>query len=95
MFFQFALCLNEASWDLRITKVFSIRVTGVTVRGQSFIDLSLSISHQSSLRNHCVFFGQSSIYIHIYYFPIETHELENVSTSLDDDHAIRGKSPCQ
>jgi hypothetical protein len=34
------------------------------------------------------------MYIHIYYFPIETHELENVYASLDDEHVISAKSPC-
>jgi hypothetical protein len=77
-----------------IKPVFFIHVTGVTVRGQIFIDLSLSISLQSSLRICCVFFGQRIMYIHIYYFPTETHELENVCVSLDDEHTLRAKSPC-
>jgi hypothetical protein len=65
----------------------------VTVRGQIFSDLSLSISLQSSLR--FFFFGQRIMYIHIYYFSIETHELENVCASLDDVHALSAKSPCR
>jgi hypothetical protein len=33
------------------------------------------------------------MYIHIYYFPIETHELENVCSSLDNEHALSAKNP--